>query len=31
MPVSVKFAAEVVQQISLAVKDAANRFPRNTC
>ena len=31
MPVSVKFAAEVMLQISVAVKDAANRFPRNTC
>ena len=30
-PIGSVFAAEVVQQISLAVKDAANRFPRNTC
>ena len=31
MPVSVKFAAEVMQQSSIAGKYAANRCPRNTC
>ena len=31
MPVSVKFAAEVMQQISIRVKFAANRCPCNTC
>ena len=29
MPVSVELSAEIVLQISLVVKDAANRFPYN--